>query len=69
MESLLEWAEEDETSSVQADKTYTQLETVQHMLLERTYIMISRIILTQRVLTSCIRESGEHIVDYSRLFY
>ena len=35
MESLLEWAEEDETSSVQADKTYTQLETVQHMLLER----------------------------------
>ena len=35
MESLLEWAEEDETSSVQADKTYTQLETVQHMLLDR----------------------------------
>ena len=35
MESLLEWAEEEETSSVQADKTYTQLETVQHMLLER----------------------------------
>ena len=35
MESLMEWAEEDETSSVQADKTYTQLETVQHMLLER----------------------------------
>ena len=35
MESLLEWAEEDGTSSVQADKTYTQLETVQHMLLER----------------------------------
>ena len=35
MESLLEWAEEDETSSVQADKTYTQLETVQHMLLKR----------------------------------
>lgn len=34
MESLMEWAEEDETSSVQADKTYTQLETVQHMLLE-----------------------------------
>lgn len=30
----MEWAEEDETSSVQADKTYTQLETVQHMLLE-----------------------------------
>ena len=35
MESLLEWAEEDETSSVQADKTYTQFETVQHMLLDR----------------------------------
>ena len=35
MESLMEWAEEEETSSVQADKSYTQLETVQHMLLER----------------------------------
>tara|TARA_X000000368_G_scaffold329500_1_gene266572 strand:+ start:1097 stop:1378 length:282 start_codon:yes stop_codon:yes gene_type:complete len=35
MESLLEWAEEEETSSVQADKTYTQLETVQHMLLDK----------------------------------
>ena len=34
MESLMEWAEEEETSSVQADKSYTQLETVQHMLLE-----------------------------------
>jgi len=35
MESLMEWAEEEETSSVQADKSYTQLETVQQMLLER----------------------------------
>jgi len=35
MESLMEWAEEEETSSVQADKPYTQLETVQQMLLER----------------------------------
>jgi hypothetical protein len=35
MESLLEWAEEEETSSVQADKSYTQLETVQHMLLDK----------------------------------
>ena len=35
MESLMEWAEEEDTSSVQADKTYTQLETVQHMLLDK----------------------------------
>lgn len=35
MESLMEWAEGDETSSVQADKSYTQLETVQHMLLDK----------------------------------
>lgn len=35
MESLLEWAEEEETSSVQADKSYTQLETVQQMLLDK----------------------------------
>ena len=31
----MEWAEEEDTSSVQADKTYTQLETVQHMLLDK----------------------------------
>ena len=33
-EDLLSWADDDEVT-VTADKEYTQLETVQHMLLER----------------------------------